>query len=151
MKKIIIFVVAFLIALIQPYVIKYSHSFEVSGSSRVPTIVPRDQNLRDPQYVSARVISAEPAYKVVYYNNAGLVCGHEQVPINTTDNRNFLQKILFPRGPVYTETQYNCYNTPGAQEQRVFAGYMVTFEHLGNHYQRLVDHHPGKYIRILIK
>ena len=127
------------------------YAFEVMGSKRVPTIVPRDTYLRDPQYVSVPVVSADRAYEVTHFDQMGQICGHEQVPINTTDNRNFIAQLLYPRGPVYTEPQYNCYDTAERQEQRIFVGYMVTFEYLGEYYTKLVDHRPGKYIRVLIK
>lgn len=127
------------------------YSFEVMGSKRVPTVVPRDTYLRDPQYVSAPVVSADRAYEVTYFDQMGHICAHEQVPINPVDYRNFWDQLFNPRGPVYTEPQYNCYDTAERQEQRVFVGYMVTFEYLGEYYTKLVDHRPGKYIRVLIK
>lgn len=127
------------------------YGFEVMGSRRVPTVVPRDTYLRDPQYVSARVISADRAYEVHYFDQMGHLCAQEWRPINNVDYRDLWSQLFNPRGPVYTEPQYNCYDTAERQEQRVFVGYMVTFEYLGEHYTKLVDHRPGKYIKVLIK
>jgi|MDTE01.2.fsa_nt_gb hypothetical protein len=152
MKKVIIFLVVLLVTLIQPYRLQIVHGFEVQGSKRVPTLVPRDQNLRDPQWVSVRILKVEPAYSEHFYNDAGLKCGYEQHAINPNDNRNWLVKMFNPRGPVHYETQYNCYNSTGVQRQTVFAGYMVTYDYNGRYYHKLVSTRPnGRYIKILVK
>tara|TARA_B100000519_G_C14037569_1_gene341083 strand:- start:57 stop:524 length:468 start_codon:yes stop_codon:yes gene_type:complete len=147
----ILAIIVFLFAWTQTFV-KTASGFETQGSLRVPTVVKRDRNLRDLQPVNARIVAVDTAYTEHNVGQAGQVCGHEQFPINDTDNRNFLQKILFPRGPVHHETQYNCYQTQAVAKQQVFAGYMVTYELYGRLHHTLVHRRPtGRYIRVLIK
>ena len=113
-----------------------SYGFEVSGSRRVPTYVPRDLNLRDPQPVRTRIIKIEEAY--------------EREAINQDDNRNIFKKIFNPRGSVKYVTKHNCYSQREPVKQCIFKGYIVTHKVFGKNVQTFTPNRPrGKYFTIM--
>jgi hypothetical protein len=130
-----------------------SYGFEVSGSKRVPTYVPRDQNLRDPQPVRARIINIERADECESISQAAPPkCYYEREAINPIDNRNFIEKILNPRGPVHYETHRNCYSQREQVKQCIFTGYIVTHESGGKIGQTFTPNRPrGRYFTIMSK
>jgi hypothetical protein len=151
--KIIFAVVVFVVFLTQTaFTVRYAHGFEVQGSRRVPVQVPRDLNLRDAQPVSVRIVAVEEAYEERHITMAdNNKCYYEKIAVETIDNRGFVAKLINPStgGTVY-ENQYNCYYNPKKVTRKVWIGYIVTYQHFGRHYQKLVYKRPrGKYITIM--
>ena len=151
--RIIVVTTVFVIVLSQTaFTLKYAHGFEVSGSSRVPFKVQRDVNLRDAQPVRVRIVAVEEAYTEKQGTMAGKnKCYYEKIAVETIDSRGFLAKMINPStgGTVY-ENQYNCYTNLQTETQRVWSGYMVTYQHFGRYYQKFVYNRPrGKYITIM--
>ena len=130
--------------------VKITWGFEVEGSNRVPFKVQRDVNLRDAQPVRVRIVAIEDAYKHTEHTVGNTQCYYERRVVETIDNRNFIAKLINPGGgPVY-ENQYNCYNEPKSATMRVHVGYIVTYRHYGQHYQKFVYNRPsGKYLIIM--
>ena len=151
-KRTILFILVTLVLTSQT-AFTISYGFEVSGSKRVPILVPRDQNLRDAQPVQARIISVDEAFE--HHNivqAAPHKCFYEREAINPTDSRNWLTKIINPRGPVHYETHRNCYAQHEQVVQRVFVGYIVTHEAGGQVGRTFTTSRPrGRYITIMSK
>ena len=86
-------------------------AFNPVGSSNVPIQVPRDQNLRDPEYASVQIERIEDVNgNQVQMNNGSyrIVCGYEQQLVNGTDNRNFLTRLLYPKRQYVYENTHSC-------------------------------------------
>jgi hypothetical protein len=131
------------------FTVNTSYSFEVQGSYRVPWQVPKNQNLRDPQPVRVPIISVEEKYETVLERMGDLKCQQEWVQNNPVDYRNFLTQWLFPSTNNYYEPQYNCYDTYGVVEKRVFSGWLVTYMLYDQYYQVLMQTRPDSFERYL--
>ena len=151
-KRTILFILVTLILTAQT-AFTVSYGFEVSGSKRVPTQVPRDQNLRDPQPYQARILNIERAYEHSTNMQATQPkCFYERAAINPDDNRNWLTKVLNPRGPVQYEDQRNCYSNYEQVTSSVFVGYIVTHEAGGRVGQTCTPNYPrGRFFRVMPK
>ena len=127
-----------------------ANAFEVEGSTRVPTYVPRNLDLRDKQSVRVRIVKVEDYYKKTEKLSGATTCRYETHVYQPTDNRGWLSMLINPRSQNgVREQQYNCYNTPKVDSMKVWTGYMVTYELYGRQHQHLMYNKPyGKYITI---
>ena len=128
-------------------------AFNPVGSSNVPIQVPRDQNLRDPEYASVPIERIENAYGNQVQQNNGyytIKCGYQQQIVNPTDNRNFLTRLLYPKRQYVYENTHSCrkvyYTTPERSPS-----YWVYYRMYGVLYKVQMRHKPlNRYIQVRV-
>ena len=128
-------------------------AFNPVGSSNVPIQVPRDQNLRDPEYASVPIERIENAYgNQVLMNNGSfrIVCGFQQIIVNPTDNRNFLTRLLYPKKQYVYENTHSCRKVY-ERTPEYSPSYWVYYRMYGVLYKVQMRHKPqNRYIQVRV-